>query len=576
MEPVSLQQTYARRHVLVTGASGFLGKVWLALALDRLPEIGRLYVLMRKKGVRPALERFEEMVGTSPVFRPLHERHGAALAAWIAERVEVVDGDLADVNLVADSAVAERLQRDLDLVINCAGLVDFNPDVRQALDTNVDGTLHVADFAEACDHAALLHVSTCYVAGSRQGRIEETCTPDYAPQGKGFDAASELADLRAAITRILTEQDSPELEAAVRAEMAKRGHARGGQEPANPALVANVTQRLRQRRIKKEMVAEGTRRAAKWGWPNTYTYTKSLAESLLLRRADRLRLTLFRPAIVESAVAFPFPGWNEGFNTSAPLVYMLGTWFRQLPAKAGIPFDVVPVDQVANAIMIAGAATLLGQAAPVYQCGTSDRNPITLGRACELTALGHRKHLRARGATAVDRVVKSRWDAVTVEGAHLLSVPNLRGMTRWAGRVLRTLAPRFTEFWEAKAQDGADVTDRLDRQLHQMEELLILFKPFVHDNRHIFACRALETLPVVEDDLRFRPETIDWRAYWIDVHMPGLRRWCYPQFEGKQPEKYRPAVPFKLPHPAAAPAAAAGTPAVAAGAGAARAPREVR
>ena len=61
------------------------------------------------------------------------------------------------------------------------GLVDFNPDLRKALASNVDGTMHVADFVEASDHAALLHISTCYVAGRRHGAIEERIVPEYAP-----------------------------------------------------------------------------------------------------------------------------------------------------------------------------------------------------------------------------------------------------------------------------------------------------------------------------------------------------------------------------------------------------------
>ena len=30
------------------------------------------------------------------------------------------------------------------------------------------------------------------------------------------------------------------------------------------------------------------------------------------------------------------------------------------------------------------------------------------------------------------------------------------------------------------------------------------------------------------------PRDIDWRRYWIDVHVPGLRRWVYPRIEGRR------------------------------------------
>ena len=33
------------------------------------------------------------------------------------------------------------------------------------------------------------------------------------------------------------------------------------------------------------------------------------------------------------------------------------------------------------------------------------------------------------------------------------------------------------------------------------------------------------------------PASLDWRRYWIDVHVPGLRRWIYPRLEGKRPPR---------------------------------------
>ena len=45
----------------------------------------------------------------------------------------------------------------------------------------------------------------------------------------------------------------------------------------------------------------------KEGRPNTYTYTKALAEQLLIREAGDLPLAIFRPAIVVAAYQEPFP-----------------------------------------------------------------------------------------------------------------------------------------------------------------------------------------------------------------------------------------------------------------------------
>ncbi len=52
----------------------------------------------------------------------------------------------------------------------------------------------------------------------------------------------------------------------------------------------------------------GTKRANELGWPNTYTLTKSLAESLIANTAPVLPIAMVRPAIVETSVAKPFCG----------------------------------------------------------------------------------------------------------------------------------------------------------------------------------------------------------------------------------------------------------------------------
>jgi hypothetical protein len=34
----------------------------------------------------------------------------------------------------------------------------------------------------------------------------------------------------------------------------------------------------------------------------------------------------------------------------------------------------------------------------------------------------------------------------------------------------------------------------------------------------------------------YEPRSIDWWEYWIQIHIPALRRWVYPLIEGRAPE----------------------------------------
>jgi len=550
MNPISIRETYAGKHVLITGASGFVGKVWLAMALTRLPDIAKIYVLIRGKG-RDAKQRFERIMGESMVFRPLHEQHGEGLSEWVSRRVEVVSGDLAKPGLGLDPEVAVRLRRDVDLVVNCAGLVEFNPDLREALAANVEGAIRVGEFVNASDHAALLHVSTCYVAGQRDGFIPEEVRDTKTPSGKTIDAEAEYRRALDIVEEVQRENDSTATEQQLRLDVMRRSRDRGG-EP-DERRIAETVGRLKRKRLRERMATAGTARAKELGWPNTYTYTKALAELLLRARRETFNLALFRPAIVESALAFPFPGWNEGFNTSGPLVYLAGTWFRHIPAKAGNPLDIIPVDFICNGLFTVGAALLRGEHQPVYQVGTSHRNFLAIDRLTELSALAHRQHLRRTGTTKVDKLVLSRWDARATDPDHVLNVANIREAVLQVRRYLRhglpEKLPSEVKDWAEELADAADTTQK---KLRQIDEVLDLFLPFTHDHYIVFECDALVRHEVVEPEFRFTPESIEWRGYWLNVHLPGLRRWCFPKYENKELEKYTPATPFKMIEPIAA------------------------
>jgi long-chain acyl-CoA synthetase len=299
-------------------------------------------------------------------------------------------------------------------------------------------------------------------------------------------------------------------------------------------------------RLSERLVDAGKERAKHWGWPNVYTFTKSMAESMLLARFPALPKAFFRPAIIESAVAFPLPGWNEGLNTSGPLVYFMGTWFRHMPGNKEKPLDVVPVDYCCAALVAASAALLEGRARSVYQCATSDRHPLTVGRGLELTSLAHRKHYRRNGEDAVERVVLSRWDAKVVDDDHFMRTENLRKLVQSISDFAKDAPDSWPEFLKRELKKLRGKTDRLDRRLGLAEKVFDTYKPFVSDNRQTFACDELVALEVVESFFKFEPRRLDWRRYWIDQHVPGLRRWSFPLIENTKVETYTPKVPVRL------------------------------
>src|ERR1041384_7502931 len=117
--------TYAGKRILLSGTTGFLGKVVLSFLLTRFPSIGRIYVLIRPGPSDRAKDRFEKKVMTSPAMGPVAAAHPNDLAQFVADKVRPLDGNITkdDCGLSAE-ALAEL--QGLDLVLNSAGLVDFD------------------------------------------------------------------------------------------------------------------------------------------------------------------------------------------------------------------------------------------------------------------------------------------------------------------------------------------------------------------------------------------------------------------------------------------------------------------
>ena len=203
---------------------------------------------------------------------------------------------------------------------------------------------------------------------------------------------------------------------------------------------------------------------------------------------------------------------------------------------------------VCKAMSIAGAALLEGRHEPVYHVGSSDRNCCSVGRAAELIVLAHRRHYLRSGESRTERVWKSRWDAVLVEPDDMFAVHRNRALLSGVREALELLPEKL----RAKAHKVSNRIDRADAKLAQIEEMIRLYLPFMYESFYVFESRALQRTPALEVGFRFEPETLDWRKYWIEVHLPGLRRWAFPLIEGKRPERNRPAHPVRIAPPISA------------------------
>lgn len=483
-----VRDAFAGKRILLTGATGFVAKVLLEKLIRTVPDIGRIVLLIRAGGNGDARARFEREIAASSVFDHLRAVRPAWLERFLAERVDCVTGEITEPGFGLEPARVAELARDVDVVVNAAASVDFREPLDEALAINTLSLRHVTAFARVAN-APLVHVSTCYVNGYNRGEMREQVV---APAGSArgaiprhhdgwYDVDALIASLQRKIER-------------VRAKA-------GGADPE---------------RLRRRLTDLGIAQAQRHGWNDTYTFTKWLGEQVALRAMHGRALTIVRPAIIESTLREPVPGWIEGVKVADAVIlaYARGkTSF--FPAKREGIIDVIPVDLVANAIVLAGAEALsAGPGRRIYQCCSGSTNPLVLGDLIRLLQAESKRNWRK-----YDRLfhAEPKHDFRTVGEGTFRFVMGAFGMAAAAWNGARRLV-------------GAPGATRALDKLRTTRLLALTFAFYAHP-RYRFHNAGLLALAARfgEEARRLYPvdaRLIDWEDYLCRIHMAGLNRYA--------------------------------------------------
>jgi len=118
--------------------------------------------------------------------------------------------------------------------------------------------------------------------------------------------------------------------------------------------------------------------------PNTYTYTKALAEHILVNEAEHVPYSIIRPSIVCGAWREPEPGWVDNLFAFTGLLVGMGKGvLRSLYIKQGIKLDFIPVDVAINLIIASAYNTAMKKYTPgtghhIYCASTGYQKPLTI------------------------------------------------------------------------------------------------------------------------------------------------------------------------------------------------------
>ncbi|HEY4056369.1 MAG TPA: SDR family oxidoreductase, partial [Kofleriaceae bacterium] len=314
------------KNMLLIGTTGFVGKVALSMLLHRYPEIGKVFCLVRPGAGNTADERFYRKVATSEAFDPVRDVHGAGYEAFLRSKIVAVQGDIGRglCNFTDVEYGLVEQHGGIQVILNSAGLVSFMPSLESAVRINALGAKNVLDLARKLG-SKLVHVSTCYVAGRRDGDVwEDEPVVGYFPRSqtvshdydegetlldRDFDPAAEVADSQKIIDQARDRSNDRQHISQFR-EKAAASLKSQRRDPDDEDDLKIAVARERKIWMNDVLTKLGMERARHWGWTNTYTYTKSLGEQVLA--GSGVPFTIVRPAVIESSCLYPFPGWNEG------------------------------------------------------------------------------------------------------------------------------------------------------------------------------------------------------------------------------------------------------------------------
>jgi long-chain acyl-CoA synthetase len=527
--------------IVLFGGTGFLGKIFWSMLLDRYDNVGRIFLVVRAKGGLTPEDRFWKELAEAVALGPLRRAHGDHFEAFVRDKVIAIDGDIGRPLCGIDVQLVRELKGTIDAVVNVAGVVDFNPPLDDALDANAFGAQNVVALAKALGDAPVVHTSTCYVAGTRRGLIREE-HPCSVPFPRAGELAAALWDPEREIAECLdlAVQARHRCEDAFRqssfAERARMNLLSRG-EPVHGEPYDRELARIKRRYISDRLVEAGLDRATHWGWPNIYTYTKAIGEQVVARSG--LPFTILRPACCESTVAFPDAAYNEGVNTSAPLIYLIMKGQPHILGKH-VPLDFVPADYVVAGMILALAELLEGTAKPVYQFGAADVNPCTVQRFGELVGLYKRKYYRQRGAgNPLWNALQARYEPAFVDRAGFDAL-GPQAIARAAGGLAS-----FVRRTGRALEPAAKALDRVAAQQGKIAEIQELFAPFTTAQLGPFDCsntRAARDRLSDRDKakLPWAPESIDWADWMMNVHMPAMESLIIPAMDRRLKEKSAP------------------------------------
>ncbi|XVE75779.1 hypothetical protein DITRI_Ditri12bG0120000 [Diplodiscus trichospermus] len=489
-EGIGIVKFLKGKQFFITGSTGFLAKVLIEKILRTVPDVGKIFLLIKAKNKEVAMERLKNEIINAELFKCLQQTYGNSYQDFMLSKLVPVVGNVCESDLGLDGDLADVIAKEVDIIVNSAANTTFDERYDVAIDINTRGACHLMSLAKKCKKLKLfLQVSTAYVNGQRKGRIME----------KPFDIGDCIA--RENLISETTPRSIPELD--IEDEL---------------VLAQNSKEGCHESKVAQKMKELGLERARRYGWQDTYVFTKAMGEMMINNMRGEIPVVIIRPSVIESTCKEPFPGWMEGNRMMDPVVlcYGKGQLTGFLVDPNGV-LDVVPADMVVNATLaaIARHGMTTKPDINIYHIASSVVNPLVF------QDLARMLHEHYNSSPFLD----SKGIPIHVPSMKLFNSMEDFSAHLWRDAIQRTGLTAVAS-WSGKLSQKLESICR--KSVEQAEYLANIYEPYTFYGGRFDNGNTERLMEIMSEEEKknfgFDVESIDWKDYIKNVHIPGLRR----------------------------------------------------
>ncbi|KAG2726108.1 hypothetical protein I3760_01G097300 [Carya illinoinensis] len=460
------------KNLFITGATGFLAKVLIEKILRAVPDVGKIYLLIRAKNKESANERLQSEIINAELFKCLRQIHGKSYQDFMLSKLVTVVGDVREHNLGLDAQVGDVIRKEANIIVNSAATTDFRERYDVAVDINIRGPCLLLSFAKMCKKLELfLHISTAYIHAIGEGIFMEESLREEASPPSSFPTLDVNLEMKLAL-------DSLE-------DFKTKG-------------------------LTRKMKELGLERARKFGWKDTYSFTKAMGEMAMGKIKGELPMVIVRPSVIESTYREPFPGWIEGIRMIDPIISSYGKGqLTGFPIDLNGVSDIVPADMVVNATL--AAITRHGKAGKgdinIYHVASSVANPLLIRDL--FTFFG-------------DHFISSPWIGSEGRPINVQACKMYGSMDEFSAHISRDTIQQNSD-----GKLGQEFENSCRKLVERAKYLANIYEPYMFYPGRFDNSNAQKLMASMSEEEKrmfcFDVRSIDWKDYILNVHIPGLR-----------------------------------------------------